>query len=522
MEAAKTAAGGMWDQAKWDAAEKDAEGKVAAALWNAECGGVTIHIPSDAATGGLVPLSAIDLMSMGRAVPMVWYFQHTLDSAALLSTLGQALIAYPFLSGRYTSEATAVELTNRGVPVLIETEAGMTIAEAIAHFPIGNSNTAPAHFPGNAHERFVPDKKAMDPDAGNPDAPLMSIKITQFAGGSGTAIGLLVQHGVADAATIISFVRHWSVVFRGGAITTTPSYDRSVLSRLSAGTAAGVADADADAGAAIQPPLPPDTQFPRYTSIPQGTKHMPEFVGQMPKIMGAQACVVPFSKAALAALKATAITSLTGDDASAFISTDDVLTARVWQAFCQYRCGQVGVPLNSTETTTTLARAVNIRQRTEPALGADFCGNAAINIYTELPVHQLLAMTAGEVAVRLRASILERTTPKALAEFTGWAAAKYAAGCQAKFTFDKNALTLIVSSWRFDWEGANFSTAADDGGGGGGRGRPLCFDQGCNVPVVAVFTPRAGGDRESGGGGVDVWHSGKPDALQEFSSALTA
>merc|ERR1711974_348364 len=130
----------------------------------------------------------------------------------------------------------------------------------------------------------------------------------------------------------------------------------------------------------------------------------------MPKIMGPQVCVVPFSKAALQELTGTAKTGLQEDQ---FISTDDVLTAHVWQAMCAVRCTQLGLATDSEELTTTICRACNIRKRTEPPLGAGYCANGVTQAWTELTVRELLAMTPTEVALRLRAT-LQAHTPKAL------------------------------------------------------------------------------------------------------------
>ena len=57
----------------------------------------------------------------------------------------------------------------------------------------------------------------MDPDTAKVEAPVMAIKVTMYKGG-GTAIGILIQHGVCDMEAIFSFVHGWSTVFRGEAI----------------------------------------------------------------------------------------------------------------------------------------------------------------------------------------------------------------------------------------------------------------------------------------------------------------
>ena len=48
------------------------------------------------------PLSPFDRTNLGRSVPMVWYFNETINVRKMLLSLEQALAAYPCLAGRYT------------------------------------------------------------------------------------------------------------------------------------------------------------------------------------------------------------------------------------------------------------------------------------------------------------------------------------------------------------------------------------------------------------------------------------
>lgn len=66
-----------------------------------------------------------------------------------------------------------------------------------------------------------------------------------------------------------------------------------------------------------------------------------------------------------------------------FVSRDDVVTARAWQALCAARVAQLGLGEDSEEV-TTCSRAWNFRSRTEPPLGAGYCANAASQVNTEL------------------------------------------------------------------------------------------------------------------------------------------
>ena len=175
--------------------------------------------------------------------------------------------------------------------------------------------------------------------------------------------------------------------------------------------------------------------------------------------------------------------------------------ARTRAALCTVRCSQLGLPTDSPET-TTCSRASNFRRRCEPPLDAGYVGNAVSQVWTELSVRDLLAMSVQDVALALRAS-LRALTPPTLAARARWLNQLHAAGDKARMRFDANALTFIVSSWQFEWERAHFGTP------------PVAFDHGALTPIVATFIPRARG------GGVDVYASGPREACDHFVRLLS-
>eukprot|EP00286_Rhodomonas_abbreviata_P002309 CAMPEP_0181344320 /NCGR_PEP_ID=MMETSP1101-20121128/32111_1 /TAXON_ID=46948 /ORGANISM="Rhodomonas abbreviata, Strain Caron Lab Isolate" /LENGTH=400 /DNA_ID=CAMNT_0023456117 /DNA_START=93 /DNA_END=1292 /DNA_ORIENTATION=+ len=386
--------------------------------------GLTRTCCAPVATCGEVALSPYDLANMGRSTPMTWFYEATLDPEALIAALEQTLAFYPVFCGRYNqTPPSAIALSNAGVPVQTCTTEEVTLAAAIAHLPNATPSAEASIFSRSAHEPFVPAKAPMDPDAGSPDVPLLALKITTFALGGGTAIGMLLQHGVADADAQIAFMRNWSRIFRGLALDPSPIHDRGL----------GL------------PPSPPSgapllARPDRFNMllVPPGEPAVPPFMAVMPKIAGPQVCVVPLTKAALAAQKAAASAGLAE---GAFVSTDDVACARVWQALCTMRCAQLGLGVDCEEV-STCSRACNFRRRTEPPLGEGYCGNE-------------LRMSASHVAQRLRAD-LQACTPEAVTARGAWLREQQRLGNKTTQAFDANALTFIVSSWGFDWEGANF------------------------------------------------------------------
>merc|ERR1712159_601588 len=93
----------------------------------------------------------------------------------------------------------------------------------------------------------------------------------------------------------------------------------------------------------------------RIKTVKPGENEIPEFAPVMNKIMGNNVCVIPMHKDTLNTMKNIASEGL--EEADKYVSTDDVLTAKVWRAMCKVRCGQVGVNIDDAGQKTTLNRA---------------------------------------------------------------------------------------------------------------------------------------------------------------------
>ena len=429
--------------------------------------------------GGTIELSPYDHLSRGRSTPMLWFYEHSLEPSELVKALETVLSNhYALLCGRYSSPQppTAIQLNNAGVPVRICT-VDAPLSEAIAHVHQGDE-AAPRVFERNAHDSLVPPKAGMDPDRGSSEEPLLSVQITTFASG-GTAIGLLLQHGVGDADAEIGFVRSWARAYRGLEIDPAPTHDRCVVNTLSTEGSGFTGDK-------------PGGNF-KIKVVPPGETNVPEFVGVLPKLGGSQCVVVPFGKTALKRIKEAASAGLSDGK---FVSTDDVLVARVWRALVAVRCSQLSLSVESDEI-STCSRACNFRRRTEPPLGDGYFANGVTQVWTEASVRELLCSSVQEVALRLRAD-LQAFTPPMVAARARWCVQTTAGGCSLAPIFDEHALTFIISSWMFDWEGADF------------EGRPIAFDHtartrpsspsSCRAPAAtaSTCTPRARRSRSRG------------------------
>ena len=172
------------------------------------------------------------------------------------------------------------------------------------------------------------------------------------------------------------------------------------------------------------------------------------------------------------------------------------------------RCTQLAIPTDCAEM-TTLSRACNTRRRLDPPLAPGYCGNAVCNVQVQLSVRELLSSSAGAIASKLRAA-LDQQTHDAIEARGAWLQQVQARGCTARQAFDAQALTFIVSSWDFSWEGACFGAGA-----GSPPAAPIAFDHGAIVPIVAVFTRRP-----KASDGLNVYASGPRESLVGFAQEM--
>ena len=446
-------------------------------------------------TDGTCQLSAIDIASLGRSVSMCWFYTQTLDPDTLLASLAKTLITFPILSGRYngTKPPTHVNLNNMGIPTDIclwnDTTQTSTNVSSYCSKNVASSFSMWQHVP------FVPIKDGMDPDKMKAEEALFKVKIITFPAG-GTSIGILAQHGVVDAESIIDFMTQWSRIHTNLGLDPIPNHDRcSIVDALDSGE---VAYGDAN--------NPPQLHW-NMQNVPVGENIMPAFAPCMPKIMGdaklARSCIVPLTKDVCQAWKEAANEGLSENQ---FVSTDDVLTARIWQGLCEMRCKQLDIATDNETILTTCNRACNFRKRTEPPLGKGYCGNATTSICTTMTIKQLLSSKPSIIALQLRTD-LHAVTSLHFAARVKWLKARHQEKANPTTIWDKNAMTFIVSSWNFAWEQVNFT--GDD------SGTPFCYDHGCLVPVTAVLVPRAKQD------GMNVYVSGPDDlCLKHFEDRV--
>lgn len=179
---------------------------------------------------------------------------------------------------------------------------------------------------------------------------------------------------------------------------------------------------------------------------------------------------VAFSGAALAELKAVA----TKDVASGFVSTDDALSALIWQALARARLARL-----PPSTTSTLGRAVNPRRYL--GIPANYPGYISNMAYSTQPLGTLAQRSLGSVASELRAAVDPETSglgqsTREFATLLYRAADKDSVSVNEGLDLERD---LMLSSW------AGQRCYAFDFGLG--LGRPVAFRRTRMAPVPSLM-----------------------------------
>lgn len=151
-----------------------------------------------------------------------------------------------------------------------------------------------------------------------------------------------------------------------------------------------------------------------------------------------------FSPAALSTLKTLAASTLSTTSSVSFVSTDDVLTAFVWQSISRVRASR----FDSHEVKTKLGRAVD--PRSFVGLPATYPGLVQNMTYHEFGIHDIVALPLGQVAADLRRAVDPATsqlgvTTRALATVLDRAEDKNTINVTA--SLECSSTDLMLSSW---------------------------------------------------------------------------
>ncbi|KAL9620149.1 MAG: hypothetical protein Q9160_005264 [Pyrenula sp. 1 TL-2023] len=161
-----------------------------------------------------------------------------------------------------------------------------------------------------------------------------------------------------------------------------------------------------------------------------------------------------FSCTALAALKSLSLEYLSPNSASSFVSTDDALTAFIWQSITRIRLPRLQSPSATSVVPNNikLARAVDVRRYL--GISPSYPGYMQNMTYHTYPPLQLVSAPLGAIAADLRSAIDPRTATlahdtSALATILSRSNDKSGISLTASVNTEKD---IMLSSWsKFDF-----------------------------------------------------------------------
>ncbi|MGF1430709.1 acyltransferase [Kitasatospora sp. LaBMicrA B282] len=314
-------------------------------------------------TATAVRLNVRDLRSGPIYTPRVFCYRETLDGEKLRASLAAVLRHYPVVSGRLRKapEGLEVDCNDAGIR-FTEVEAPGAVPEFGPDRRIGAAL-------GGYLDRISP------LHATKPDTPLLTVRLTNLAGG-GSVLGVALHHYLADGAGLLRFLAHWSHEHRGLPFPE-PHHERELIDRL--GDAAGP-------GAAAH--------SSEFTVV--GRLRLARFVLHA-ALAGARLDTVTlrFTAAELAALKAAA--SAEGADGVP-LSGNDALTAHLWRLFSELR----DRPDQDGDHLGLIAGLGRL-----PGLGLpeQYWGNAVCHLTTTMTAAEARTAPLGAAATAVRAAL---------------------------------------------------------------------------------------------------------------------
>ncbi|MET9499904.1 acyltransferase [Streptomyces sp. NPDC006552] len=322
------------------------------------------------ADGRRVRLSGYDLLTGPWYTPLTFFYRDTLDGAALRDSLARTLRRYPLLAGRLERDVDG------GLSVVCN-DAGVRFTEASCPDPMRDYGHGLRAAP--VIGSLLREVSAFG--VIGRDTPLLKVRLTQMRGG-GSVLGVLINHSLADGGSTVAFLESWSREHLGLAWDG-PSHDRAVLDALG------------------RPSPDPATRQGRAFLGVGRLRHLTTTLRAGSNKLAT--VTTRFTAAELAALKAEARRTL--PEPGAWASTNDALTAHLWQVLAELRARPADV-------TEWLGLIVGVQHRLGGALPASYWGNCVSNSWTSRTAGRLRAAPLGALAREVRNCLESNTEDK--------------------------------------------------------------------------------------------------------------
>ncbi|KAK9942773.1 hypothetical protein M0R45_008421 [Rubus argutus] len=174
-------------------------------------------------------MSNLDLMSVNNHTPSVYIYKpkvgadnNFFDPLVLKNALSKALVPFYPLAGRLKRSNNNDHDENGRIEINCNADGAL--------FVVADSNSCIDDF-GD----FLPTPEfgrtlipAVDYSAGISSFPLLLVQVTYLKCG-GVALGIRLEHGVADGFSALHFINTWSDMARGLDLTIPPALDRTLL-----------------------------------------------------------------------------------------------------------------------------------------------------------------------------------------------------------------------------------------------------------------------------------------------------
>ena len=327
-------------------------------------------------------LSPIDMLMPRMHVPKLLYFASTAEPANvisnLLSALELTLRSIPIIAGSVAlSKQEGVQKGSLSVqnPFLMAEDI-LSVNDLRDEYDYEQLRAA--HFPsdGVAFDAVAPKLFGKAADS----APVMIAQANFLRGG--LLLFLAVHHCVLDEVGLFNVMKVWSSCCRGevGLDLVTPQwFDRSPLLQ---GNGTGKLE-----------------DHPEYALAPEGTtaRAAEDPSAFYPSSEDVHSTIFFFSDEALARLKlaATMPGTNSGDEGTRWISTNDALIALLWCCITSARLAES--QRATSEVFPLFAMAVNGRNKLQPPMSPDYCGNVVLIAKTLAKADDLLAQEPGRL-----------------------------------------------------------------------------------------------------------------------------